>query len=133
MVCEVCFRSGRAINADELQLKVNERQPADAPPAKALPAQAPPAQAAPAQAQPAEPQPSSGPPPPVDVSDMAKELEDLKAKHGAGSRLEACLLELDEQRRATVSVVSELDQVKRELASAVSRAEEAEAAVAARP
>ena len=63
----------------------------------------------------------------ADIDELAKELVALKEKHSAGSRLEACLRELDEQRKATASVERELEGVKTQLAEATKRAEDAEA------
>ena len=64
-----------------------------------------------------------------DLDELAKELVALKEKHNAGSRLEACLRELEEQRRRNEDVVKELEAIKLQLADATRRAEEAEAAV----
>ena len=50
---------------------------------------------------------------------MEQELYRLKEKHGCGSRLEACLMELDEERRKTSELQEEVDQLKDALEAAV--------------
>ena len=57
----------------------------------------------------------------TEVEQLALELVGLKDKHGAESRLEACLLELDEQRRATLSVREQLVVARAELEEARTR------------
>ena len=53
----------------------------------------------------------------AEVERLSHELVALKEKHNAGSRLEACLLELDHERRSRAAAEEELASLRAELAS----------------
>ena len=48
---------------------------------------------------------------------MEAELEMLRGKHGCDSRLEACLRELDQERRRTAQLREQLEMLKGDLAA----------------
>ena len=139
MVCEVCYASGAAEHYDKLQAidsagnvmqpqppKPTQQQPTPPPPpvamadARAAAAAAPDATGAATAADGAEAAPLA----PAPISELETELYALKEKHGAGSRLEACMIELSEQRFATASAHAELQEVKEQLAESNRKLEE---------
>ena len=61
------------------------------------------------------------PPPPPSLTPVEMELLQLKEKHGAGSRLEAVMMELGEEREAAATLRDELAQVKADLVDAKQR------------
>ena len=149
MVCESCFKSGKAQHLDKLVLQPNAEAEsgAEAPTGEPAPAEndnmavvaevekpavvdevevvvtQPAAEQAAVPPQQEQQQRSVSP----EFTDMETELARLKAKHNASSRLEACLKELGEQREENVKMKAELEETKERLASAVARAEAAEA------
>ena len=131
-VCEVCYASGKALHMDELRLvdEAGQAGPASAVQSAPIAAAAPPAPPPPAaEAEAAQPQEvapdaphaaeggeTAGPTAPPPMSELEAELYQLKEKHGAGSRLEACLLELHGQRQETALVQEQLRDVQEQLA-----------------
>jgi hypothetical protein len=122
MVCEVCYRSGRAQHQDRLTLVAGP----------ALPTQTPPAGTGGDTAADALTLPAASGQLPLDQAVRAVEGEgetvlevellQLKEKHGAGSRLEGCMLELVAER-------SRSSGLEQQLAAAEARAAAAEALV----
>ena len=137
MLCEVCYNSGRAQTSDALAQVSGPPLPSEAP-APPVAAVAPAATAVDADAADAGAageaaaagdgalQAASEAVDPAAAAAAAEaaarqkalelDLYALKEKHGAESRLEACLMEIDEQKRELMSVKEQLELSNRELA-----------------